>query len=213
MAKLAFALTGLLILFSPSSHAETLTSYLVPEEDAPLVARLFGVEHRRADGFEVEIPPAQAPLLLGLSPRARLLEAEPPSEGTLPDLAALRVTQCRAAVDEIREEVGRARAEIERLAAVDLPESVEAVPEAVEAALAARRTERRIIALRFTRRWGPHRIGYHLGIARATVGRVLARYRMPLLVHLDQATGLPVRRRAINRYEAVAPGDLVHVDI
>lgn len=76
-----------------------------------------------------------------------------------------------------------------------------------------RRTERRIIALRFTRRWGPHRIGYHLGIPRATVGRVLARYRMPALARLDQATGLPVRRPAPIRYEAAAPGDLVHVDI
>lgn len=75
------------------------------------------------------------------------------------------------------------------------------------------RTERRIVALRFTRRWGPHRIGYHLGIPRATVGRVLARYRMPLLIHLDQATGLPVRRPPVVRYEAPAPGDLVHVDI
>ncbi|WP_282946552.1 IS481 family transposase [Cellulomonas endometrii] len=75
------------------------------------------------------------------------------------------------------------------------------------------RTERRIIALRFTRRWGPHRIGYHLGIPRATVGRVLARYRMPALAHVDQATGLPVRKPAAIRYEAGAPGDLVHVDI
>ncbi|GAA1972080.1 IS481-like element ISMsm9 family transposase [Isoptericola halotolerans] len=76
-----------------------------------------------------------------------------------------------------------------------------------------RRLERRIIALRFTRRWGPHRIGYHLGVPRTTVGRVLARYRMPRLAHLDQATGLPVRRPAARRYEAAAPGDLVHVDI
>lgn len=60
---------------------------------------------------------------------------------------------------------------------------------------------------------GPHRIGYHLGVPRATVGRVLARYRMPLLAHLDQATGLPVRRSAAIRYEAAQPGDLVHVDI
>ena len=59
-----------------------------------------------------------------------------------------------------------------------------------------RRLERRIIALRFTQRWGPHRIGYHLGVPRSTVGRVLARYRMPLLTHLDQSTGLPVRRPA-----------------
>ena len=76
-----------------------------------------------------------------------------------------------------------------------------------------RRLERRIIALRFTRRWGPHRIGYHLGVPRSTVGRVLARYRMPLLAHLDQATGLPVRKPAVTRYEVAAPGLLVHVDI
>ena len=41
-----------------------------------------------------------------------------------------------------------------------------------------RRTEHRIIALRFTRRWGPHRIAYHLRLHRSTVGRVLARYHM-----------------------------------
>jgi transposase InsO family protein len=75
------------------------------------------------------------------------------------------------------------------------------------------RTERRILALRFTRRWGPHRISYHLGIPRSTVGRVLERYRMPLLAHLDQGTGLPVRRPKPVRYEASVPGELVHVDI
>ena len=71
------------------------------------------------------------------------------------------------------------------------------------------RLERRIIKLRVTRRWGPHRIGYHLGVPRSTVGRVLTRYRMPLLAHLDQATGLPVRRPKPHRYEASAPGELV----
>jgi transposase InsO family protein len=76
-----------------------------------------------------------------------------------------------------------------------------------------RRLERRIINLRFCRRWGPHRISYHLGVPRSTVSRVLARYRMPLLVHLDQATGLPVRKLEPVRYEAESPGDLVHVDI
>lgn len=76
-----------------------------------------------------------------------------------------------------------------------------------------RRMERRIVNLRYCRRWGPHRIAYHLGIPRSTVGRVLARYRMPLLAHLDQATGLPVRRPQPVRYEASRPGELVHVDI
>jgi transposase InsO family protein len=69
------------------------------------------------------------------------------------------------------------------------------------------------VALRFTRRWGPHRISYHLHLPRSTVGRALARYRMPLLVHLDQATGLPVRRPKPVRYEMTRPGELVHIDI
>ena len=76
-----------------------------------------------------------------------------------------------------------------------------------------RRSEHRIVALRFTRRWGPHRIGYHLHLNRSTVERVLARYRMPKLVWLDQATGLPARRPKPVRYEKSAPGELVHVDI
>lgn len=77
----------------------------------------------------------------------------------------------------------------------------------------SRRLEHRIVALRFIRRWGPHRIGYHLRIARSTVEQVLARYRMPRLAYLDQATGLPVRRPKPVRYEHPTPGDLVHVDI
>jgi transposase InsO family protein len=75
------------------------------------------------------------------------------------------------------------------------------------------RVERRIINLRVTRRWGPHRISYHLGVPRSTVGRVLGRYRMPLLAHLDQATGLVVRRTVPVRYERARPGELVHMDI
>ena len=77
----------------------------------------------------------------------------------------------------------------------------------------ARRTERRIIALRFTRRWGPHRIGYYLGLPQSTVSKVLSRYRMPLLGHLDMNTGLPVRKPAPVRYERAHPGELVHVDV
>lgn len=67
--------------------------------------------------------------------------------------------------------------------------------------------------MRFTRQWGPHRISYHLGIPRSTVGRVLDRYRMPRLAHLDRSTGLPIRASKPSRYEAERPGDLVHVDI
>jgi transposase InsO family protein len=36
---------------------------------------------------------------------------------------------------------------------------------------------------------------------------------MPLLVDVDQATGLPVRRPAPHRYEVARPGDLINVDI
>jgi hypothetical protein len=77
----------------------------------------------------------------------------------------------------------------------------------------AQRRERRIIKVRFTRRWGPHRIAAHLRLARSTVEAVLRRYRMPLLRDLDQASGLPVRRPRPRRYEHPAPGDLVHLDV
>jgi transposase InsO family protein len=67
--------------------------------------------------------------------------------------------------------------------------------------------------LRFTRRWGPHRIAYHLHLARSTVEAVLRRFAMPLLGRLDQNTGLVVRREKPRRYEHAEPGALVHVDI
>ncbi|TQK49895.1 transposase IS481 family protein [Streptomyces sp. SLBN-118] len=70
------------------------------------------------------------------------------------------------------------------------------------------RTERRIIKVRVLRRWGPARIAYLLGLNPATVHRVLIRYSLARLAHLDRVTG-----RAIRRYEHAAPGDLVHVDI
>ena len=76
-----------------------------------------------------------------------------------------------------------------------------------------KKREHRILSLRFNRRWGPHRIGYHLGIPRSTVGQVLERYRMPRLDHIDQATGLPIRKPKPLRYEMTRPGELVHVDI
>ncbi|MTD55506.1 IS481 family transposase [Amycolatopsis pithecellobii] len=70
------------------------------------------------------------------------------------------------------------------------------------------RTERRIIKVRVLRRWGPARIGFFLRLAPSTVHRVLARYGLARLAHLDRATGQPVRR-----YERATPGELVHVDI
>jgi len=70
------------------------------------------------------------------------------------------------------------------------------------------RTERRIIKVRLTRRWGPARIAFLLHLNPATVHRVLTRYRIARLAHLDRATG-----RTIRHYEHDAPGDLVHVDV
>jgi transposase InsO family protein len=70
------------------------------------------------------------------------------------------------------------------------------------------RTERRIIGLRVSRRLGPARIAFRLGLNPSTVHKVLARYRCPRLAHLDRATGAPVRR-----YEREQPGELVHVDV
>lgn len=70
------------------------------------------------------------------------------------------------------------------------------------------RTERRIIKVRVLRRWGPARIAYLLGLNPATVHRVLTRYRLARLAHLDRATG-----RVIRRCEREKPGELVHVDI
>jgi transposase InsO family protein len=70
------------------------------------------------------------------------------------------------------------------------------------------RTERRIIGVRVTRRWGPARIGYLLRIHPSTVHRVLSRYRIAKLRWLDRATG-----RVVRRMESAGCGDLVHVDV
>lgn len=70
------------------------------------------------------------------------------------------------------------------------------------------RRERRIIALRVNRRWGPARIGYLLGLHPSTVHKVLSRFGLAKLSWLDRATG-----RVIRRYEHEKPGDMIHVDI
>jgi len=70
------------------------------------------------------------------------------------------------------------------------------------------RTERRIIGLRVSRRLGPARIAFRLGLNPSTVHQVLRRYGCPRLACLDRATAVPVRR-----YERDRPGELVHVDV
>jgi transposase InsO family protein len=77
------------------------------------------------------------------------------------------------------------------------------------------RRERRVVGLRVSRRWGPARIAYHLGMHPSTVHRILTRYRCLRLTWTDPATGAPLcaQRRQVVRYEHAAPGDLIHVDI
>jgi transposase InsO family protein len=77
------------------------------------------------------------------------------------------------------------------------------------------RVERRIVKLRVTRRWGPARIAYHLGLNPSTVHQVLRRYGCPRLKWTDPATGARIKTssRDKHRYEHAAPGDLIHVDI
>jgi transposase InsO family protein len=76
------------------------------------------------------------------------------------------------------------------------------------------RVEHRVVGLRISRRWGPVRIGYRLGLPSSTVARILERYDCPPLAWTDPATGARLRGRPTPlRYEWAAPGDLVHVDI
>ena len=57
------------------------------------------------------------------------------------------------------------------------------------------RRERRIIALRVNRRWGPARIAYLLGLHPSTVHKVLSRFGLAKLSWLDRATGRVIRRQ------------------
>jgi transposase InsO family protein len=77
------------------------------------------------------------------------------------------------------------------------------------------RRERRVIGLRVSRRWGPARIAYHLGMQPSTVHKILTRYRCPRLAWTDPATGIRTKTSRADKRSYVhdAPGDLIHVDI
>jgi transposase InsO family protein len=77
------------------------------------------------------------------------------------------------------------------------------------------RRERRVIGLRVSRRWGPARIAYHLGMQPSTVHKILTRYRCPKLAWTDPATGTRTKTSRADKRSYVhdAPGDLIHVDI
>jgi transposase InsO family protein len=67
---------------------------------------------------------------------------------------------------------------------------------------------RQVVHLRWKQRLGPVGIADRVGLAPSTVHRILRSCRIHRLAHVDRATGQPVRR-----YEADAPGELVHVDV
>jgi transposase InsO family protein len=71
-----------------------------------------------------------------------------------------------------------------------------------------RSAERRIEALRRTRKLGPARIGPVLGLAPSTVYAVLVRLGLNRLAWFDRPNG-----RVIRRIHTSRPGELVHVDV
>jgi transposase InsO family protein len=70
------------------------------------------------------------------------------------------------------------------------------------------RIERRIVALRQSRRLGPARLAGIVGVPASTVHRVLVRHGVNRLRWLDRPTG-----RVIRRIETSRCGELVHIDV
>jgi transposase-like protein len=72
----------------------------------------------------------------------------------------------------------------------------------------AARLERRIVALRRSRKLGPARLGGIVGVPASTVHRILVRHGVSRLRWMDRATGRPVRHIETHRC-----GELVHIDV
>jgi len=70
------------------------------------------------------------------------------------------------------------------------------------------RVERRIVALRQSRRLGPARLAGIVGVPASTVHRVLVRHGVNRLRWMDRTTG-----RVVRRIETARPGELVHIDV
>jgi transposase InsO family protein len=70
------------------------------------------------------------------------------------------------------------------------------------------RVERRIVALRQSRRLGPARLAGLVGVPASTVHRVLVRHGVNRLRWMDRPTG-----RVIRRIETARCGELVHIDV
>jgi transposase InsO family protein len=70
------------------------------------------------------------------------------------------------------------------------------------------RVERRIVALRQSRRLGPARLAGIVGVPASTVHRILVRHGVNRLRWMDRPTG-----RVIRRIETSRCGELVHIDV
>lgn len=70
------------------------------------------------------------------------------------------------------------------------------------------RIERRIVALRQSRKLGPARLAGIVAVPASTVHRVLVRHGINQLRWMDRPTG-----RVIRRIETSRPGELVHIDV
>ena len=70
------------------------------------------------------------------------------------------------------------------------------------------RVERRIVALRRSRKLGPARLAGIVGVPASTVHRVLVRHGVNRLRWMDRTTG-----RVIRRIETARCGELVHIDV
>lgn len=70
------------------------------------------------------------------------------------------------------------------------------------------RVERRIVALRQSRKLGPARLAGLVGVPTSTVHRVLVRHGCNRLRWMDRSTG-----RVIRRIETSRCGELVHIDV
>jgi transposase InsO family protein len=70
------------------------------------------------------------------------------------------------------------------------------------------RVERRIVALRQSRKLGPARLSGIVGVPASTVHRVLVRHGINRLAWMDRPTG-----RVVRRIETSRCGELVHIDV
>lgn len=77
------------------------------------------------------------------------------------------------------------------------------------------RVESRVLAARRRRKRGAVVLAAELGMTPSTVGRILARHRVPHLAAIDPITGERIRssRRSHHRYEHREPGAMVHIDV